>query len=478
MSASRACTPRLRFFPISFDVAERPVIVIGNGERALQKLRLLRRSHARLVIHADAPDIALRAYIETACVAWHATIPLAFAPADAALIFVATDDPELDVTLAQQARHARIPVNVVDRAELSDFTVPAIVDRAPIAVAISTDGSAPILAQRLRAAIEAMLAPQLGRVATLAAVLRGSVARRIPDMAARRRYWATFFDGPAGEAALAGDEAQARRRAIRALDHGSAARDHGKVFLVGAGPGAEDLLTLRAQRILQTADAIVHDDLVPPGVIDMGRRDAQRHPVGKRKGRHSAVQDDINTLLIRLAREGQRVVRLKAGDPMVFGRAGEEIAALRSAGVACEVVPGITAALAAAADVGASLTQRGTASSLVIATGHGADNAEPEGWEAGALAGATVALYMGRSIAGRIAARAIKAGLAPSTPVIAIENAGRFDRRIIAGTLIDLPALATRTDVTGPVLILIGAAMAAADIAGAEEFASRQCLVA
>ncbi|MBL8702341.1 MAG: uroporphyrinogen-III C-methyltransferase [Alphaproteobacteria bacterium] len=469
---------RLKFFPLAFAVAGRPVVVIGNGERALQKLRLLARSEARLVCHAEAPNPALRAFLASEPVDWVPARPARLAPSAAALVFVATDDPADDAALAAMARAARIPVNVVDRADLSDFTVPAIVDRAPIAVAISTDGTSPVLAQRLRAAIEAMLAPGLGRVAELADALRGTVARRLSDSVARRRFWMRLFDGPAGDAALAGDAARARRLAIQALARESATTPDGKVFLVGAGPGAEDLLTLRAQRLLQEADAIVHDDLVPAAVIDMGRRDATRHAVGKRKGRHSATQEDINDLLVRLAREGRRVVRLKAGDPAVFGRAGEEIAAVRAAGIDVEIVPGITAALAAAADVGASLTRRGTASCLVVATGHGAEQSEPGGWEAAAANGATVALYMGRSVAGRVAARAIAAGLAPDTPVAAVENAGRTDRRILAGTLSDLPALAVREEIAGPVMILIGEALAAADLAAAEQLAVRRRQIA
>src|SRR5690606_27931736 len=229
------------------------------------------------------------------------------------------------------------------------------------------------------------------------------------------------------------------------------AEEEGVVWLIGAGPGSADLLTLRAQRLLLEADVIVHDGLVPQEVVDMGRRDAERIAVGKAKGRHSVSQSEIDALIVRLARKGKRVARLKAGDPLVFGRAGEELAALKAAGIRAEVVPGVTAALAAAADAQASLTLRGVASSLTFATGHGAEGGEPAGWPAIAAVGGTVAVYMGRTVAQETQARFLAAGVPPDTPVVAVENAGRVSRRLLAGTLADLPALSARTDVDGPV---------------------------
>ncbi len=380
--------------------------------------------------------------------------------------------------LSAAARRAGVPVNVVDRPELSDFAVPAIVDRAPIAVAISTDGVAPVLAQRVRAVIEAVLPPGFGRLGQLAAGLRERVRTARPDARDRRRFWHSVFEGAAGASALTGDMLRAHRLALQSLYDGTAALRTGRVLLVGAGPGSTDLLTLRAQRALGEADVIVHDDLVPEDVIAMGRRDAERIAVGKRKGRHSVAQADIDALLVARAEAGQIVVRLKAGDPLIFGRAGEEIAALRAAGIDYEIVPGVTAALAAAADAAIPLTLRGVASHLVFATGHGADGAEPEGWESLAVSGATVAMYMGRTVADQIAARLIAAGLPEATPVVAIEEAGRAGRRTFAGTLADLPALAARDDVAGPVLILLGAAVGHGALDAAEPFAVAHRLAA
>lgn len=453
----------LRSFPVSFAVAGRPVLVIGDGERALRKLRLLVRTQARLVLHAAAPIAELAEFAAAHAVTLRSDPPALAARDEAALAFIALDDAAQEAALAACARAAGIPVNVVDRPALSDFAVPAIVERAPLAVAISTDGASPVVAQRLRARIEQLLSPGIGRVAELAGALRAAAARHLPDPARRRRFWSALTDGPAADAATRGDRVAARRLAIRALH--AAARDDGardapgKVYLVGAGPGSPDLLTLRAQRLLQDADVIVHDALVPDDVVAMGRRDARRIAVGKRKGRHSAAQHEIDSLLVELARTGQTVVRLKSGDPSVFARAGEEIAALRAAGIDYEIVPGITAACAAAADIGAPLTLRGVASSLVVATGHGASS-DPLDWRHVAATSATVALYMGASVADRVATHAIAAGLPATTPFVAVENAGRPERRILAGTLAELPALAERRDLDGPVVILVGAAFA------------------
>ncbi|MBI5114293.1 MAG: uroporphyrinogen-III C-methyltransferase [Rhodovulum sp.] len=462
---------RFRYFPVSYDVAGRTVLVVGDGEQALQKLRLLVRTQARLVLCSDAPDAALNRFAGENAITLAAGEPTAALLGDAVLMVVATGDAARDTRLAALARAARVPVNVVDRPHLCDFATPALVDRAPVSIAIATDGAAPVLAQLVRARIEALLPPGFGRLAALAESLRATVLERLPDGAARRRFWSAVFGGRAAAAALAGEDARARVIALKMLA-GDAEREtpSGKVFLVGAGPGAEDLLTLRAHRLLIEADVIVHDALVPDAVVAMGRRDATRIAVGKRKGHHSVPQAEIDALLVRLAREGRRVVRLKAGDPMVFGRAGEEIAALRAAGIDHEIVPGITASLAAAADAGIPLTLRGVASHLVLTTAHGADGAVPSDWAAIAAAGGTVAVHMGRSVADRMAAQLLAAGLPAGTPVVAVENAGRPDRRLFTGPLAALPGLTTRDDVAGPVLILIGAAVAHGELAGAEPF--------
>ena len=299
---------------------------------------------------------------------------------------------------------------------------------------------------------------------------RAAADRVLPKGQPRRRFWSSFFEGGVADAVLAGRTEEARRLASRLLTQSDFA-EKGFVWLVGAGPGAADLLTLRAQRLLQEADVIVHDRLVPDAVVAMGRRDARRIDVGKRKGAHSVTQGEINAILVSEAAAGRRVVRLKAGDPLVFGRAGEEMAALRQAQIPFEVVPGVTSALAAAAEAEIPLTLRGTASSLVFATGHDAEGGVLPGWADLALSGATVAVYMGRSVAAGVAARLMEAGLGAGTPVAVIENATLPERRVFAGTLRDLPAFAGRAEVDGPALILIGAAVGEGALAEAEPLA-------
>ncbi|GLK77771.1 uroporphyrinogen-III C-methyltransferase [Methylopila jiangsuensis] len=461
--------PRLTSFPAFFRVSGRDVLVVGSGAAAAAKTRLLAETDARIVVVAAHPEEELAADVaRTGATLKRET----FSPAHlsgATLVFAATEDEAQDRAIADAARAARIPVNVVDRPELCDFTTPAIVNRAPLAVAIGTEGAAPVLARHVRARIEALLAPEVGALASLAESLRETVARLVPAGEARRRFWARLFDGPVAARALAGDAAGARSLAMREI---AAEPDlAGFVWLVGAGPGSVDLLTLRAQRVLQEADVIVHDALVPSEVIAMGRRDAERIFVGKRKGHHEATQSEIEALLVREARAGRRVVRLKSGDPMIFGRAGEEMAALKAAGVAYEVVPGVTAALAAASSARVPLTLRRVASSLVFATGHDLDGRTLPDWGGLALSGATVAVYMGRTVAGLVAGRLLEAGLSPDTPAIAVENAERADERVFAGRLRDLAGLAERDDVDGPALILIGPSLAEADLADAIPFA-------
>ena len=275
--------------------------------------------------------------------------------------------------MLDDARARKIPVNAVDRPELCDFFTPALVNRAPLVVAVGTEGAAPVLAQMVRARIEQLLSPSLGRLAALAAGFRDAAERILPAGGPRRRFWQSFFGGAPAAAIAAGDGAAARRAAVELLSgqvSSGKPPQAGHVALVGAGPGAEDLLTLRAHRLLCEADAIVYDALVPEAVVALGRREADRFPVGKRKGCHTKSQAEINALLVGLGRAGRRVVRLKSGDPLVFGRAGEELQALRDAGLSHEVVPGVTAAFAAAADFALPLTLRGVASSMVFTTGH------------------------------------------------------------------------------------------------------------
>ncbi|MBB5752344.1 siroheme synthase CysG [Prosthecomicrobium pneumaticum] len=454
---------KLGVFPAFHVVDGRRVAVVGGGVEAAAKLRLVAETKATLVLYAPAIEAATAADAIAAGAEIVPRLPETGDLEGAALVFAATGEESEDRIVRDRAKAAGVPVNVVDRPELCDFYTPALVNRAPLAVAIGSEGAAPVLARHVRARIEAMLAPAFGDLAFLADRLRARVARAIPPGEGRRRFWARFFSGPIAQRALSGDLAGAEGDAVAVLERPEAAGGH--VALVGAGPGAEDLLTLRAQRLLQEADVIVYDKLVPETIVAMGRRDALRLYVGKAKGAHAASQDEINAILVREAKDGRRVVRLKSGDPLIFGRAGEEIAALREAGISFEIVPGVTAAIAAAAETEIPLTLRGAASSLVFATGHDLRGDTLPDWAGLALSGATVAVYMGRSVAAKVAAKLIENGLAPSTPVAMVENASRPDRRSHAGRLDGLAALADLSGSAAPVVFIIGAVVAEGAVA-------------
>ncbi|MFI5409213.1 siroheme synthase CysG [Kaistia sp. UC242_56] len=459
----RSVQRKLGTFPAFHKVEGRRVVIVGGGGEAAAKIRLLSETSADLVVFAAELEDEARRDMEVAGASWIARAPIAADLMDAALVFAATGELEADRAVRALAKSVGVPVNVVDRPDLCDFYTPSLVNRAPLSIAISTEGAAPVLARHVRARIEAMLSPRLGDLANLAESLRSRVAEKIAPGEGRRRFWAHFFTGTTAAKVLAGQLEQGAADAVVDIDRAadaSKAAGVGHVSLVGAGPGAEDLLTLRAQRLLQEADVIVYDKLVPDAIVAMGRRDALRIYVGKAKGAHAASQDEINAILVREATDGRRVVRLKSGDPLIFGRAGEEMAALRAAGIPFDIVPGITAAFAAAAENEIPLTLRDVASSLVVATGHDMRGDTLPDWAGLALSGATVAVYMGRSVATKVAGKLIENGLPPSTPVAVIENASRADRRAFAGRLDELAQIADRPELDGPVVIIVGRVVA------------------
>ncbi|MER8971452.1 MULTISPECIES: siroheme synthase CysG [unclassified Mesorhizobium] len=465
-------TPKLNAFPVFMRVEGEAIAIVGGAEEALAKARLLAQSSAELRIVSDETSPELLAFIAETGAAHIADAYDAAHLNGVVMVFAASGDEALDRRVAGDARRLGIPVNAVDRPELCDFFTPALVNRAPVAIAIGTEGAGPVLAQMLRSRIDRMLAPSLGPLAALAASFRDTAERLLPKGNARRRFWSDFFGGAPARAVEAGELSQARDAAVGLLLSKEPASGH--IALVGAGPGAEDLLTLRAHRLLMEADVIVHDALVPEAIVAMGRRDAERLPVGKRKGCHSKSQAEINALLVELGHAGKRVVRLKSGDPLVFGRAGEEMAALRDAGVAYEVVPGVTAAFAAAADFELPLTLRGVSSSMVFTTGHDLKGNSLPDWAKLAISGATVAVYMGRSVAAEVAGRLIEAGLSPDTAVAVVENASLASRRRFHGTLADLPSLEARADLSGPVMTIIGDAVAGANFERSEPLAAHR----
>jgi len=431
----------VKHLPLFFDLAGRKVVVVGEGSTAE------RRSETARSAGADVFEVAAGA-VEVAD----------FRGAVAA--FVATGSLEGDTAAQRLAKAAGVPANVADRPALCDFILPAIVDRDGVVVAISTGGASPTLASILRGRIEAALPERIGALAKLARTFRAQANALIADPARRRGFWRRLVDGPAARLVLAGDEAGARRVALGELD---AVRRRlapvGIAHIVGAGPGDPDLLTLRAAQLLQEADAVLHDDLVPAAILGRARRDAEVVSVGKRKGRPSWAQADIEAELVRRVRAGQTVVRLKAGDPFIFGRGGEEVDALRAAGLPVSVVPGVTAALGCAASAGIPLTHRRLASAVTLVTGHRADGSADDTWPALAAQGHTLAIYMGASEAASVRDRLLGAGADPTTPVAIVENGTRPDERISSGRLADLARLAAphvaRAD-AGPSLIIVG----------------------
>jgi uroporphyrin-III C-methyltransferase/precorrin-2 dehydrogenase/sirohydrochlorin ferrochelatase len=456
----------MNYFPAFFDLKDRPVLVVGGGEAAARRLRLLQKAGARVTVVAPRVGEEIAARIGEGKIA---AIRRGFVSGDVngqAIVFAATGLPAVDERVAEAARAAGVPVNVADHAGLSSFIVPAIVERDPVVIGISTGGAAPVLASRLREAIERLLPARLGRLANFADSFRAAVKATVPNAATRLRFWDRFFDGPVADQVLAGNDCGAREKMLTLVNSRAATEPpRGGVAIVGAGPGDPDLLTLRALRLIQRADVVIYDKLVGPGVLDLARRDAERIYVGKSKGDHSKSQDEINALIAGQAQAGRRVVRLKGGDPFIFGRGGEELEYLRRRGISAEVVPGITAALGCAAAAGIPLTHRDHAQAVTFATGQGKDG-EPElDWATLAQLKQTLVIYMGVGAAGRIAARLIEHGLDPATPVAVIENGTLPSQKAFYGRLSGLNWLVRQSDISGPALIVIGSVTALADAA-------------
>jgi uroporphyrin-III C-methyltransferase/precorrin-2 dehydrogenase/sirohydrochlorin ferrochelatase len=455
----------LRYFPIFVDLEGRDVLIVGGGEKALQKLRLLAKTSANLKI--VAPEVSED--IATAGVP-NLTIKLhSFVESDldgAALVFAASDDPVLDARVAAASRTRGLSVNVVDGPAESNFIMPAIVDRDPIVVAIGTEGAAPILAREIKSKIESWLPAQFGRVAQHAQALRRRVQDSIADPTVRRRTWEALLQGPWRNAVLAGEDAVADREFTRQLEASrSQTEPAGSVTLIGCGPGEPDLITLKAQQHLQSADVLVVDRLVNPAILEYARRDAIRIDVGKEPEGDSAAQSDINQILVREALKGQRVVRLKGGDAFVFGRAAEEMAAVRAAGVAVSVVPGITAAHACAASIGLPVTLRTKVRQFAVVTGAAADGPIDLDWSSLAHPGQAFAIYMGVRTAQHFRDKLLGAGAAPQTPVVIVENGTLASERAVSTDLASLASAIADSGIRGPAVIFVGLDWTSASLA-------------
>jgi uroporphyrin-III C-methyltransferase / precorrin-2 dehydrogenase / sirohydrochlorin ferrochelatase len=447
----------MNYFPIFLDLTAQKVLVVGGGEVALRKVTLLERTGARITLVAPQvlPELKERAA--------NGAIELAareFLPEDlngARLVIVATSRRAINRWIASLSEARGIPANVVDDLKASRFIVPAIIDRDPVLVAIATEGTSPVLARRLRERIEALLPAKIGELAVWLRGLRRTAQRRLRDVSGRRRFFEQLIDGPAARRFVDGDAHGAQRIAQQLLSSAATApRAAGEVTLVGAGPGDPELLTLKALRALQDADVILHDRLVPAAILDMARRDAERICVGKAAGGHGSTQGEINELLIEHAARGKRVVRLKGGDPFMFGRGGEEIEALSKAEISFSVIPGITAAAGCAAYAGIPLTHRDYAHSVTFVTGHeDKDGREPD-WRALARPGMTAVFYMGLARLEQIAAKLTQHGAGASLPAAVIAQGTLPNQRVITGTLATIALQAARAGVESPALLVVG----------------------
>ena len=468
----RPAVPAMEYLPVFLRLDARPVVVVGGGQVALRKVATLRKAGARVTVvaprlHAELARQAARGELSH--------VAEEFSPVHiggAAAVVAATGDRATNSRVSAAASEQGVPVNVVDDAELSTFIFPAIVDRSPIIVAIGSAGHAPVLARRVREQIEALLPERLGALARFMGAHRKAVQRALGALA-RRGFWERVAAGPVATHVMAGKEEQAARALERELltsrltsqppEPGSGERSLGEVYLIGAGPGDPDLLTLRAVQLLQRADVILYDRLVSEAVLERARRDAQRIFVGKESGEPDH-QNRIHELLVRLAGEGKRVARLKGGDPFVFGRGGEEIEVLAAHGIPCTVVPGITAALGAAAAAELPLTHRRLASSVTLISGTLSGGALPD-WRFLANPEHTVVVYMGVAQLPHIVTRLRAAGATPEHPAAIVERATLPGQRILRGTLADITSLAQAHRVGPPAILILGdvAAFAAAE---------------
>ncbi|WP_414897993.1 siroheme synthase CysG [Rhodovulum sp. YEN HP10] len=444
----------MQFFPIFLRSEGARIVVSGGGETALAKLRLLLKTRARIAVHAPEIDPAIAEWQAEGRLNWIAR-PVAAADIEGArLVYAATDDAAEDARVAGLAQAAGVLFNIVDNREDSAFITPAMVDRDPVVVAIGTEGAAPVLARKIKAGLEASLPAALGARVRAAEAFRPE-AEVLPKGRARRGFWAAVFEG-----ALDGGTPEPLGQLLEA--HKAARPAAGEVLFVGAGPGDPDDMTLRARRALDRADVVIHDRLVPAPILELARREARIVEAGKTGFGPSTPQETINGLIVDHAAEGLVVVRLKAGDPSVFGRLDEEIEACEAAGIAWSVVPGLTAASAAAASLGQSLTRRGRNSELRVLTGHDVKGLADHDWAALARPGAVAAIYMGKRAARFLQGRLMMHGAEAATPVSVVENAGRPGERILAATLGTLATEIASAGLTGPTVMLLGLAPRAA----------------
>ncbi len=438
------------FFPIFLNLKGKKCLVVGGGEVAVRKVSILLQSGAKVaVVSPELCEGLKKLEIEY--------FPERFTESrleGMTLVIAATDDRQVNMQVSVAAKERNIPVNVVDNPDLCSFVMPSILDRSPLVVAFSTGGASPVLARLLRARFESLVPEGYGRLARFASRFREKVREKISKPSERRIFWEEVFEGRVAEKVFMGEEKKAEALLMDMIERNEP--HHGEVYLVGAGPGDPDLLTFRALRLMHKADVVLYDNLVSKPILEMTRRDAERIYVGKKKSNHAMPQEEINALLVRLARQGKRVLRLKGGDPFIFGRGGEEIEKLAENGIPFQVVPGITAASGVSSYAGIPLTHRDHAQSCVFVTGHLKDNSMDLDWGMLARPRQTVVVYMGLTGIDFLCSKLVEHGLPSSTPAAVVQQGTTRNQKVLTGTLETLPGLAKGAKLTPPTLIIVG----------------------
>jgi len=443
------------FLPLFFNINNASTLVVGNGDSAARKVELLLKAGATVNLCADSPIKPLQALIDNARIT---LVSSAFVPElldGIVLVVAATTESAQDDNIATLAKTRNLPVNVVNHAEKSTFIFPSIIDRSPIIAAVSSSGSLPVLTRLLRSRLESNIPQSFGRLAELASKYRTQVKDKFPDVNQRRRFWEHHLEGLFAEKVFSGHEAESSKIIEASLNEDKFSPG-GEVYLVGAGPGDPDLLTFKALRLMRQADIVLFDRLVSPAILDLVRSDAERVDVGKERANHTLPQQQINELLVTLAKQGKRVLRLKGGDPFIFGRGGEEIDRLSDEGVPFQVVPGITAASGCSSYAGIPLTHRDYSQSVRFITGHLKDDTCNLPWSDYVQKNQTLVFYMGLVGLGIICKQLIANGMSAKMPIALISKGTTKDQKVVTGTLTTMPELVKTEKVKAPTLIIIG----------------------
>ncbi len=446
----------MKHYPVFLDLKDRHCLVIGGGSVASRKVKNLLTANAKITIISPKISDTLKQLATDNKVT---VIEREYQESDitvAFLIVAATDNSEVNAQVAKQAHNANIMVNVADNAELCSFIFPSILDRSPVTIAVSTGGASPVLARQLRMKLETLVPSACGRLAGITEEYREKVKQHFPEQEQRKKFWENALKGPFAELVYAGQDHSARLLLDDLLAKGEEKNPMGEVYLVGAGPGDPDLLTFKAARLMQQADVMVYDRLVSKPILDMANRNAERLYVGKEKDNHAVPQDKINDLLVELAKQGKRVLRLKGGDPFIFGRGGEEIETLAENNVPFQVVPAITAASGCSSYAGIPLTHRDYAQSVTFATGHLKDGSINLNWEQLTQKNHTIVFYMGLTGISVISEQLQAHGMSGDMPAALVEQGTTRNQRVHIGTVATLPQLVVNSGVRAPTLTIIG----------------------